>query len=246
MIKTKYLSIFILTLYMSIQGQNNKCGEVTYEVTYDNTLISLDSEFGDKEGIEGANKLISDAESITATLSFNENESSYSTDKKLNIDKEGGINITFLFAGGNNVFYHSKDSLSLLQSNSSLGKTYLIKRDAPKWIITKETKKIDDLTCYKAYTIKSNNKNDDENITDKIGAIAWFCPSIPLSYGPVEFFGLPGLIIELKYSKMTYIAKKIKINKKNVRVEKPIDAEIITIKEFNLLAKKKVPSFFDN
>lgn len=231
-----------LTFCMNLQGQSNLSGEVVYEASYDKTLIE-ETSLKNKDGIEGANKIIEDASSITATLRFNTNESSYQLDKKLKIDENGELNITFFFAGGDNLFYHNKDSLSLFQTNTSLGKMFLIRRDLPNWVITKETKKIDDLICFKAYSVIPN---EDDNTSEKIGAVAWFCPSIPISYGPMEFFGLPGLIIELHYSKMTFIAQKINLNKKNVIIEKPLDAEIITVKEFNVLARKKIPSFFEN
>lgn len=241
------LLILVLSLFYSAQGQNNLSGEVIYQATYDKTLIDKKSSIGNKEGIEGANMMIKSAKSVNTTLSFNQNESSYRVNKKMNVGNKTEFNITYLFAGGKNLFYHNRDSLYLLQTNESLGKTLVIKRDIPNWIITKKTKKINDLICIKAYTvIESKKTKSNSQDKDKIGAVAWFCPDIPLSYGPIEYFGLPGLIIELNASKMTFIARKIDLNKKDIEIEKPDDSDIITIEEFNAIAKKKVPSFFKN
>jgi GLPGLI family protein len=52
------------------------------------------------------------------------------------------------------------------------------------WEITQETKKILDLEC-----IKAISKNKDYLIT------VWFTKEIPVSAGPSNFFGLPGLVL---------------------------------------------------
>lgn len=245
MSKAKILTLFTLTLWFILQGQSKFVGEVTYEIFHDKTLIETDNS-NRKEGVKGANTLIKNASNVLATLKFNDKESSYKLNKKLKVDKIDDINITYIFAGGENLFYYHKDSISLLQSNTSLGKTLLIKRDIPNWILTKETKKIEGLTCTKAYTVIRTTNKETSETTDKIGVVAWFCPDIPISYGPREYFGLPGLIIELKSSKLTFIVKKIDFNKKMVVIDKPEKAEIITIEDFNVLARKSVPSFFEN
>ena len=74
--------------------------------------------------------------------------------------------------------------------------------------------------CLKAYSTTSKDK------IKKIQATAWFCPDIPVGYGPMQYFGLPGLIIELHFSKMTFIVEKI--NLKNKYYEKIINFYIST------------------
>ena len=83
--------------------------------------------------------------------------------------------------------------------------------DMPKyeWDITAETKEINGYTCYKATCIKTIINPAGEF---KFPVIAWFCPTLPYSYGPLDFFGLPGLILQLKYKASTYEAKKIIFN----------------------------------
>jgi GLPGLI family protein len=85
----------------------------------------------------------------------------------------------------------------------------LLKSDAiaSGWKISTETKMIDTYLCYKAiYTyefVTRDNKTKTKTIT------AWFAPSLPFPYGPIEFHGLPGLILELNKDYTTYLAKKI-------------------------------------
>lgn len=53
-----------------------------------------------------------------------------------------------------------------------------------------------------------------------IPIVAWFAPSLPYSYGPKYFTGLPGLILELTDRKVTFLASSIIILKDE---ELPID-----------------------
>ncbi|MNR33920.1 hypothetical protein D3C85_1516430 [compost metagenome] len=41
--------------------------------------------------------------------------------------------------------------------------------------------------------------------------MAWFAPILPYGYGPIQFYGLPGLILELKYKNTTYLAARIEL-----------------------------------
>lgn len=242
MIKYKLTLIITLALGIIAQGQSNLSGTVIYKASHDKTLIENSKESTDKEseGVKGANDLLNNASDVYTTLNFNNKESSYSVNEKLRVDGMTSINITYFFAGGENLFYHNKDSLGIIISNSSLGKKYLIKYDAPNWVITKETKQIDDLLCIKANATTTIDKKE------KIIATAWFCPNIPISYGPMQYYGLPGLIIELHFSKMTLIAEKINLNKENVIIEKHKESPVLTHEEFLEIAKEKASGFFDN
>ena len=108
--------------------------------------------------------------------------------------------------------------------SSLLNFHYLIKEeDSVKWAITDEKMLILKIPCTKAI---SENK------------IAWFAPSIPIKSGPMNFFGLPGLILcayDSKYN-MLYEATKI------LNISPPItssgDIQIVTFEEFKSLYMK--------
>jgi GLPGLI family protein len=97
----------------------------------------------------------------------------------------------------------------------------LVKSDAiaSGWKISTETKMIDTYLCYKAtYTsefVARNNKIKTKTIT------AWFAPSLPFPYGPIEFHGLPGLILELNKDYTTYLAKKIVFVNQELKTDFP-------------------------
>ena len=75
-----------------------------------------------------------------------------------------------------------------------------------KWAIDfSKTKKIDGYTCYYAsYTGKNFWYATTED-----PVYAWFTTDIPVPFGPLQYNGLPGLIVELNVENLRYTAKKI-------------------------------------
>ncbi len=129
------------------------------------------------------------------------------------------------FMGGTKgVFYSNITKDIILQQTSFRTDLLLIKSKVSdkKWKIDFEkTKKIGSYICYKATTSKrilmSSGKIVNQPIT------AWFATELPYPFGPTEFVGLPGLILELEYYDKTVIyADKINLNKKVDKKEKVI------------------------
>ncbi|WP_166386209.1 GLPGLI family protein [Polaribacter sp. 11A2H] len=122
--------------------------------------------------------------------------------------------------------YYNKDK-RILQLNA-FGELFLITKPKLKWEIQKETKKIGEFECFKATTeIIVNTKGRKHLIT------AWFTTKIPISFGPLGYDGLPGLILELEVYKKIYYAKKIMLNpKEEIKIEKPTKGIKVTEKEY--------------
>ena len=114
----------------------------------------------------------------------------------------------YYYSKKENTFYYEKDGFVVKKPNNV------------KWETTAETKKIDNYTCYKAiYKEKIINRLGEEKIRE---IVAWFTPDLPYSYGPLEFNGLPGLILELEKLGCKLVAKSIVIDKnKTIEIEKP-------------------------
>lgn len=164
-------------------------------------------------------------------LKYNQNESLFFIEKPLEKPKfsRGTYNIRL---GVKGTYYSTKNEI-LLEKNS-YGQDFIVKIPKLMWEITNVSKKIGKYYCFKAKTIKEveNSKG-----IHKIEIIAWFSPQLPFNFGPKEFNGLPGLIIELQEGGKTYSLKRIE-QIDNFNFKKPTKGKLISLKDFNILSKK--------
>ena len=59
--------------------------------------------------------------------------------------------------------------------------------------------------------------NDDENQEIKLTSIeAWYTLQIPIQHGPAEYWGLPGLILEVNSGNTTMLCSKVVINPSDI------------------------------
>lgn len=95
----------------------------------------------------------------------------------------------------------------ILKDGTSL---YSIYQATPiQWELQNETKVLLGHNVQKAVA-KSHPLRSRETQYDYGDAIAWFATDIPISSGPDEYWGLPGLILELRFSIAFYfIAEKV-------------------------------------
>jgi GLPGLI family protein len=136
----------------------------------------------------------------------------------IEVDKEIYVKNNFSFQNNSATFFD--DNKYIIQEKIDTN-----------WVLTTETKLIDEKTCYKA-TTTYYGKNSLKEFSYPI--IAWYCPEIPLPYGPAGFGGLPGLILELQKNKVTFGAIKIDLNsKKKTLTKMPLKGELIFKEDFD-------------
>ena len=132
---------------------------------------------------------------------------------------------------------------SFAKIDNEFGK-YNVKKEVSKnWTITSDVKYIDKYKCYKATTeyIVVNPKG-----TFKFPVIAWFCPEIPLPFGPNGYGNLPGLILELQERNVVFGVKKIALNSKiNLNYKPSKDDVFLTESEFNTIIEKLSKNVLD-
>ncbi len=125
-------------------------------------------------------------------------------------------------------FTDLKKGNNLHQFDSRLGETLIIQTKIKdiKWEIKEDTRIIKGYTCQKAVA--------DIRIPGiKKGKItAWFCPELPFQFGPMEFAGLPGLILGLEQRGFYFHATEVKLDKKNRKITKPTNGELLTAEEY--------------
>jgi GLPGLI family protein len=151
----------------------------------------------------------------TCTLNFNNMQCSSVLDKYLISDEENnGLrrmtrNMAFIITNESDYFFDKRTNKAIKREDNG----NLISKIHQKleWEITTESKMIDNYLCYKAiYLSKFINR---KGINTSIPIVAWFAPSLPYSYGPKYFNGLPGLILELVDRETTFYAASVKISK---------------------------------
>lgn len=122
-------------------------------------------------------------------LIIKNNESSFTYKERINNSQNQVFDIRFPAGGFGTTYHNLKDYIQLKDVGEVYGKMYILKDSLQNfnWKIEDEWKAILGFEVKKATT------------EDKFGnsVIAWFAPKIVISHGPADFWGLPGLILEL-------------------------------------------------
>lgn len=96
-------------------------------------------------------------------------------------------------------------------------------------------------------TTKLEDPLDLIEIPKEIEVTAWFTPQIPVSNGPGEYAGLPGLILELNVYRTTLLCSKIVMNPKSAeKIEAPTKGKKVTREEYIKIVKEKTDELRDN
>ena len=88
---------------------------------------------------------------------------------------------------------------------------------------------------------KKTNFMDDIELPKEVEITAWYTPEIPINQGPENYWGLPGLILEVNDGKTTILCSKIVINtKEKADIKAPTTGKEISQKEYDETVVKKM------
>ena len=88
---------------------------------------------------------------------------------------------------------------------------------------------------------KKTNFMDDFDMPKEITIIAWYTPEIPINQGPENYWGLPGLILEVNDGKTTILCSKVVLNAKDkVEIKAPTNGKVISQKDYDETVLKKM------
>lgn len=193
----------------------------------------------------------------TYILSFDKNSSTYKQQAKLNAPQpnlNGGMMRVVSIGGGsgeNDVYYKNLKKQRFSEKTEIMGKSFLIKDELPKyeWELSSETKNIGNYVCYKAtFSREVENKNismvngetKEEIVKKTVVTTAWYTPQIPVSNGPDNFQGLPGLILEINDGTNLIVCTEIVLNpSEKIKISKPEKGKVVSQKEFDEIQEKK-------
>ena len=225
--------VFLFT-YSFLFSQSN-AGKIVYSIH-----ISADEKVLKSEKV---GKLYMDMSKNAAdqmyVLSFKEWKSSFLKAEKLNAAKDKYEETvsklaSVMFTNDDNYYYDFVNRYAIIETNGALVKEAV--KDV-NWEITSENKIIGGIVCYKATRqleyLGRDNKIKSNNI------VAWFAPSLPYSYGPKDFYGLPGLIVQLTENKATYLASTIELNDIEISIDFP-KGKTVSKEEFDKKLKAQM------
>ena len=257
----RLLSITALCLGFTSFAQTHFQGIATYQ-----TKTTIDMErFGDRMPPERQKMIMERLKNNlekTYTLKFNKEASIYKEDEKLDAPSASGRGFRMMMSGQSGSTYKNIKTNLLKQDRELFGKAFLISDTLKShaWKLTGETKKIGNYTCMKATTTKTLNtpgffrrgprkRSDDTKKETKKDSItppktievtAWYTMEIPVNQGPGEYWGLPGLILEINEGRTTILCSKIVINpKEKAEIKEPTKGKIVTKQEYDLILKEK-------
>jgi len=103
-----------------------------------------------------------------------------------------------------------------------------------------EAEKVEDTT--KSNTVDlTKNPLDLIETPKEVEVVAWYTMQIPVNQGPADYWGLPGLILEVSSGRTTILCSKIVMNPaEKEEIERPTKGKEVTRKEYNEIIKKKM------
>ena len=204
----RHLLILLVLISQNGIGQM-KFGTVEYKQITGKEIVDRNNANSDKNMKDWFTKVAIAAESITYTLNFNTNEACFFANPILmNSD---GIDFNLAATTGRGVlkYYQNNVTKEFRKYNDSKRTGIVIVNNEQKyeWTLVNESKIIDGYKCYKATTPLYLDGVRKESYV----FTAWYTPEIPVSFGPIGYGGLPGLILELQNDRATFFAKKINL-----------------------------------
>ncbi|NKI25643.1 GLPGLI family protein [Arenibacter sp. 6A1] len=226
----RFLFLVVALMISSIRSYSQDFqGEVTY---FSRTAVDLD--LSDREMPEERKKQImqriKEANERSYVLTFDRNASIYKeevTNRPANT--RGRMRVGMRGNSGGD-FYKNLVTENYLQQQDLMGKAFIVEDTLEKldWNLVNETKKIGNYTVSKATAKKivkrpnrnafrRNSEKDAETeqplFTEKeIEVEAWYTLEIPINQGPGEYWGLPGLILEINDDTTNLQCIKIVLN----------------------------------
>ncbi|MFI2744053.1 GLPGLI family protein [Zhouia sp. PK063] len=199
----------------------------------------------------------------TYVLTFDKESSIYKEDEQLTSPDAGGRRGMFGAMNSTGDYYKNVSTGMLINQREFFGKNFLIKDSLPKldWKLTGETKKIGQYNCYKATATKTmpstemfrprrGGDNNDEAQNDapkEVTITAWYTMDIPVKQGPGEYWGLPGLILEVSDGRTVLLCSTITLNPSDKEeIEVPSKGKEVTQDEFNDIMVKKMKEVREN
>ncbi len=244
----KIILTFLMILLITPCSSQNIQGIVIYkkeilEYMSDNEQFKIKNK-ENKEFLNKISNMDKNSKSLLSEidfiLTFINHESSFKVDPILEVDENRFLKLA-IGASGRGLYYTNINENKYYRQIDAYGEMFIVSFPKIEWSLFNETKKIDNYNCYKATTVKE--------VIGRKGIIktpveAWYTTDLDIPFGPLGYYGLPGLILELTVGKEKYVANKIELNLKNkTDVNEPLKGKRVTKKEFYEIGVNMMQSF---
>lgn len=204
----------------------------------------------------------------TYEFTFNKTASIYKQEEQLEQaggpgGRRGGMRMMMFGGGASGKYYKNIQTKTSTKENEFSGKNFLVK-DALisyKWEMEQETKMIGNYLCFKATTTierrarpeiqigrrspeereaQEKKMKELENVMEVIPVTAWYSMDIPVSNGPGDYWGLPGLILEVDAGETKILCTKVVLNpKEKTDISEPKKGKVTTQEEYDKIVEEK-------
>lgn len=263
----RLITLSLLLFTVVAFSQNKFEGKATYmsKTTVDMSRFGQVSEQQKKQWMARMKSFLEK----TYTLSFTRSESSFKEDVKLDAPGMSGPSWA-RSNGQGSIYKNLQTKQMIEDTEQFSKRFRIMEdMELPQWEMTGETKQIGQYTAYKATMVKidksidwgkmfsrrarrgggdkkkdSTNTKTEEKKKEEDGrtliVTAWYTPQIPVSAGPAEYWGLPGLILELNAGRTTMLCTEIVINpEESVAIKVPTKGSEVSRDEYNKIIKQK-------
>lgn len=229
----KYIYLFFIVTSSHLISQNIK-GVVEYTAAMNNShREGFINKLKNNEDVPSHIKsevmqLYVNAQPETYKLYFNDEESFFKHIQILNVDD--GYNIGSK-AGTSSYFTYEDEVVEY----NILG--YILKHPL-SWTITSENKTIGGFNCFKAKATEILMSRKGYNYEKDV--VVWFAPELAVPFGPQNYSGLPGLVLEVNRDDYSIIATSIDLNPtEEIKIKRPKESKIISQEEANAYIKAR-------
>ena len=198
-------------------------------------------------------------------LSFNKEESVFTEEDQLDAISGATDSWGKNFAPGKQ--YKNVKTNTQLQQQEFYGKKFLVKDvlQPIEWSLESDTKKIGNYSCFKATALiptdeltwysfswdklRNTTESDSTEVKEvKMTQIeAWYAPQIPVRHGPLGYWGLPGLILEVSADNTTMLCSKLVLNPGEIiEIAAPTKGKEVSKIEYQDIITKKMKEFRNN
>ena len=282
--KKIFIAVVVLTTFMAT-AQKDFQGMAVYESKTSTSEFAKNFDGNKDMTPEMKNQIMERMKKMfekTYVLNFDKSASIYKEEEKLDAPgQQGGGRMMASFMGGGGTYFKNVKEKQYTVDKEVFGKEFLIKDSLPnlKWVLSDESKKIGDYTCFKATAVKEASKTDFRNYRRKkeapkketeegkvdekdtsekkeekktnffedidmpkeVTVTAWYCPEIPVNQGPDEYWGLPGLIMEVNDGKTIIMCSKLVLNvKEKIEIKASTGGDKVSQKEYDDIMMKKM------